>query len=415
MDATQKAQHEKEVLSVMTTLESVVNPFEVDRTELVHLTSGLVATEEVKSELLTAKQRGEHHLQTFIKEKLHVPNPDIFSAINKLKLKTFSSMAKKVKVKSKNGTEATLKSNRNLFARMLLLAQSRNIDMKEVLCFPLAPFPLSLSTEMGTLHKTQKSKLLTLIESCTQNATLPNVPEGNALILDGMAMIQGMKKLPSSFGGLADQLLRMVINLGLHHNSICVDFVIDTYPDASIKDLERSARASDGVAIITIYGAEQKLPTQWGKFLKYGKNKEALVQFLFQHWSTYKSEILHGLTLLVCHNDECHKLLPATADNEAVIVEKINELCCDHEEADTRMLLHASHASGFENVVIKSPDTDVFVLLVHFSLHICASLFFVTGVKENVRIIHINTIAQSLGENKCKALIGFHAFTGKHM
>ena len=150
MDATQKAQHEKEVLSVMTTLESVVNPFEVDRTELVHLTSGLVATEEVKSELLTAKQRGERSLQTFIKEKVHVPNPDIFSAINKLKLKTFSSMAKKVKVKSKNGTEATLKSNRNLFARMLLLAQSRNIDMKEVLCFPLAPFPLSLSTEKPT-------------------------------------------------------------------------------------------------------------------------------------------------------------------------------------------------------------------------------------------------------------------------
>ena len=68
-------------------------------------------------------------------------------------------MAKKVKVSSAKGVEATLKNNRNLFARMLLLAQSRNVDMKEGLTYSLHPFPLSLSTEMGTLHKTQKSKL----------------------------------------------------------------------------------------------------------------------------------------------------------------------------------------------------------------------------------------------------------------
>ena len=68
---------------------------------------------------------------------------------------------------------------------------------------------------MGTLHKTQKCKLLMLIEDSMENATLSSVPEGNALILDGMAIIQSMKKLRSLFGELADQLLWMVINLGL--------------------------------------------------------------------------------------------------------------------------------------------------------------------------------------------------------
>jgi hypothetical protein len=78
---------------------------------------------------------------------------------------------------------------------MLLLAQSRNVDMKEVLTYSLGPFPLSLSTEMGTLHKAQKSKLMTSIESSVQNHTVDNVPEGNAIILDGMALIQATKKL----------------------------------------------------------------------------------------------------------------------------------------------------------------------------------------------------------------------------
>ena len=40
------------------------------------------------------------------------------------------------------------------------------------------------------------------------------------------------------------------------------------------------------------------------------------------------------------------------------------ELKCSHEEADTRMLLHATHASqnGYKTTVIVSEDTDVMVL-----------------------------------------------------
>jgi hypothetical protein len=109
--------------------------------------------------------------------------------------------------------EATIKNNRNLFARMLLLAQSRNVDMKELLTYSLGPFPLSLSTEMGTLHKTQKSKLMTSIESSVQNHTVDNVPDGNAIILDGMTLIQATKKLPSSFGEFAEQLFQFITYL----------------------------------------------------------------------------------------------------------------------------------------------------------------------------------------------------------
>ena len=169
---------------------------------------------------------------------------------------------------------------------MLLLAQSRNVDMKEVLSFSLGTFALSLSTEMGTLHKTQKSKLMTLIESSVQNHTVENIPEGNALILDGMALIQTAKKLPASFRELAEHLLTRVVKLGVHQQSSHVDFVIDRYPDVTIKNLERSMQANTGVTVVDIYGPEQKLPAQWGKFLKHGSKKESLVQFLFECWCT---------------------------------------------------------------------------------------------------------------------------------
>ena len=412
LDVPQRNRHEKDVLSVISTLESMVNPFETGRTDMIHLSSGLVATPDVKTDLLTVKQQGEECVTDFITNRLLVTEPDIFSKISKLKLKTFSSMTKKVRVSSGKGTEVTLKNNRNLFARMLLLAQSREIDMKEVLTFSLGPFPLSLSTEMGTLHKTQKSKLMTTLESSVQDHTVDNIPDGNAIVIDGMALVQTTKKLPSTFGEFAEQLFSRVIKLSVYHKSSRVDFVVDRYPDMSIKDLERDKRASCGLAVINIYGADQKLPAQWSKFLKHGPNKEALIQFIFEQWCTSTSMMFSGIVVYVCHGEKCHCLEPGLNDIPTN-VDEIQELSCDHEEADTRMLLHASHASqSHGSILVKSPDTDVFIIMLNFCPILRCHLFFETGIKDKTRIIDITCVLQQIGEKEGKALIGFHAFTG---
>ena len=65
-------------------------------------------------------------------------------------------------------------------------------------------------------------------------------------------------------------------------------------------------------------------------------------------------------------------------------------LNADHEEADTRMLLHAKHASqDGQRIVIQSPDTDVLV-------------------KDRLRYIPAHKAAVSLGPQMCKALPAFH-------
>ena len=75
--------------------------------------------------------------------------------------------------------------------------------------------------------------------------------------------------------------------------------------------------------------------------------------------------------------------------------ENLPTLSCDHEEADTRLLLHARYAAeDHKIIVIESPDTDVAVR--------CASLFnqigsqplwFRTGVKDNKRFIPMHKVA----------------------
>ena len=77
------------------------------------------------------------------------------------------------------------------------------------------------------------------------------------------------------------------------------------------------------------------------------------------------------------------------------------------------MIAHSSHASkSFSNVIIRSPDTDVFIIALNASLNIPASLFFETGQQKMHRIIPIDAIRQSIGDQWCCSLIGLHAFTG---
>ncbi|XP_071853660.1 uncharacterized protein [Apostichopus japonicus] len=88
---------------------------------------------------------------------------------------------------------------------------------------------------------------------------------------------------------------------------------------------------------------------------------------------------------------------------------------CDHEEADTRMILHLSHAfhEGFQNILIRTVDTDVVVLTIAAVSKLGIQESWVAfGTGKNFRYIPVHEIAASLGPNKCQALPMFHAYTG---
>lgn len=94
-------------------------------------------------------------------------------------------------------------------------------------------------------------------------------------------------------------------------------------------------------------------------------------------------------------------------------VDILQELRSDHEEADTRMILHASHVSSTnKRIVIQSPDTDVAVLATYaFERIHCNELWFKTVVKDKVRFIPIHLVSGKLGINICTTLLGFPALT----
>lgn len=92
---------------------------------------------------------------------------------------------------------------------------------------------------------------------------------------------------------------------------------------------------------------------------------------------------------------------------------------CNHEEADTRLVVHVVHSQQNCNhsIVVHTVDTDVVVIMTavfhqlkkEFPL---ADILIAFSVSKNFRYYHINQIAHDLGETTCTALLFFHAFTG---
>ncbi len=92
---------------------------------------------------------------------------------------------------------------------------------------------------------------------------------------------------------------------------------------------------------------------------------------------------------------------------------------CNHEEADTRIIVHMHHAlqQGLRRVEVRSVDTDVVIILVGVFYELLktqssADLWVAFGTGKNYRFLHINAICDSLGEPKSRALPVFHAITG---
>ena len=80
-----------------------------------------------------------------------------------------------------------------------------------------------------------------------------------------------------------------------------------------------------------------------------------------------------------------------------------SKLCrfpCNHEEADTMLILHAAHASahGHRALTVRTLDTDVVVLAITFWVEIaCETLWIAFGVVKHFRYIPVHEVANALG------------------
>ena len=219
----------------METVSDWRDPFEGDEI-LCHLATGKEATSEVKSDLLDTRSKALTAMNNFVHDRLEQGGTvNFYNPIHKRSLKTFESMTNKRKKRS-NISDLTHNNSRDLFARLFLLGQARNIDNLQLMTYPLGTLPLALSTPEGGLVKTVKSCLLKKLEALAEPPQ--DVPSNNvAYIHDAMAIIHTLSPSDNmTYSDLSEAVFKIITK---NVPRDCrIDLVADTYNDVSIKNPE---------------------------------------------------------------------------------------------------------------------------------------------------------------------------------
>ena len=204
---------------------------------MLNICNSVVADEETRRHLPNAYVKGDKRVEQYFHTRLLCEEPDILSKIEKMKLKSFNTMAKSKATQTSSGSVVMVKNDCRFWARLLKIARNRNVDLQHVFTYSLRPYPRALATDSGCLVKTVKSKLLHVLEQDAMVPLIEQIPTNSAAIVNGMALLQMLKakNIPETFSQLADVVLKNVIDIAVYNKSRWVDFVTDRYPAVSIK------------------------------------------------------------------------------------------------------------------------------------------------------------------------------------
>ena len=389
----------KHVTSLVAAFEELGNPFLEDSIKLFAIDTKNVASEDVIKTVETIEQLGKLQFNTYFQERLIDCTQALTVKIHRNKLPLFRKSSAVTKPVAKIKLASALQDSR-LFSQLFVAGQKRKTDLDTFFEHETNPYSPSLSNG-GEIRFGVKSDLLTCLESLVSSQPTP--PAIDVLVVDGAAAVQMLT--PKDCWTFADYAQKVFIPFVLSRLKAVkrVDVVWDQYfPDS----LKSAARVKRGSGIKRRVMASAVLPSNWSAFLHVDDNKSELFHFLATELASVP---VPADTLLVVTNGQDAICNPHESSN-------IDELRpCSHEEADTRMFLHAAQAAklGYRNVLIRTVDTDVVVLAVALQQKVqYAELWieFVSGGK--VRYIHASAIASVLGSLRAQALPFFHAFTG---
>jgi hypothetical protein len=292
-----------------------------------------------------------------------------------------------------------LKSDCELFSRLYISCQTRDGNLDDFFCYENQVYPPSLS-QGGTLYAGTKSDLLDCLPVSNKHDIADL--ECSCCIMDGAVIVQMLR--PDSGRTFADYRNNIFIPyiLATLRKVKRIDVVFDVYRADSLK---LSTREKRGVGKRFQVNGQAKIPTNWQEFLRVDSNKTELFHFLAE--TEFKPSDTQGKTILFTYNESV-RVAAGDVDTKGVDG-------CNHEEADTRVILHAYHAAlcGANTLCIRTVDTDIVVLAISFFSHLSVSELWINfGTGKCARLIAIHEICAGLGIEKCEVLPAFHALTG---
>ena len=387
----------EQVISLVSTIEDMGNPFLEKSEDLLVLDTKDIVDQSVVETVKNIEQIGNEDYSKYVEQKLLNSTTPISECLTKHKLPLFCRPQPKPPTRVKLQASA-LQDDCELMSRLYVSCQARTINLDDFFMHENHPYPPSLS-DHGKLHTSNKSDLVKCLENL--GTSVSDSPSVDAVICDGAAVVHLLHpRTAQTFNEYASTIFLPYIEKQLQ-NTQRVDIVWDTYMPESLKT---STRIKRGQGIRRRVLGTSKIPSNWMKFLRVSANKEELFSFLTHFIMDYPHE---------------EKVIYAT-DKEKVLCSQRHFDCefispCNHEEADTRVIIHACDAArkGNKNILIRTVDTDILVLAIANVERIGAhELWLAFGTGKDFRYLPAHEIANALGVPKASSLPAFHAFTG---
>ena len=284
------------------------------------------------------------------------------------KVVTMETMKKGVKI----GEKMTYDMEQ-LYGRFLIVSQTRDVTLEDMLSFELAPVPSAIFDDYGSLRKSTKSTLLHALAVWHEDMNEPDIQ-----VMDGNEMLYRITW--PKIGTVKNLLQNFTRAVEKREHDVIV--VFDRYVEGSIKTHERLRRAGTTVCPTLSLTLDMCLPGR-DIIMKSDNNKRELIK-------------------VICSANESR--------NVAMMNEENREY--KHEEADCNIISYVKSLiiKGHKHIQVVADDTDIFTLLVYF----CWKWQYSAQIsmrKSDGRVVDITATAEKLG---CKyfQLLAVHAITG---
>ncbi|XP_063958716.1 uncharacterized protein LOC135154779 [Lytechinus pictus] len=391
--------------NTISSFEKLGNPFDEDTKDLYVLDTKVVMPHEAVATLRSIEETGKAQHNKFL-ERMKDPSGKFYDKISKNNLAIFKSKAKKVHAKSLVKM-TNMKSNVELFSRMYISCQARDGDIDTFFEHECHSWPPALAENIDTMRPpTSKADLVPCLEALVPRTK--DIPKAEVCIFDGAALVHQLEPkkcndVIKTFGDYAEKQFLPYIARKLNEETVVrVDVVWDTYRTDSLKGGTRLGRGTGMPLHVT---EQTPVPLNWSSFLRVDSNKKTLFNFLAASLQTMS--VPDGKTLLTTQEEEV-KSKPSLN-----VWQNIQP--CTHEEADSRMVLHAwqAYQQGFRSIIIHATDTDVVVLAIAMASKMDGvALWLAFGHGRILRYIAAHTISRKLGLERSWGLLFLHAVTG---
>uniref|UniRef100_UPI00358FCD05 uncharacterized protein n=1 Tax=Myxine glutinosa TaxID=7769 RepID=UPI00358FCD05 len=232
-----------------------------------------------------------------------------------------------------------------------------------------------------------------------------HTPKDALFIQDGMALLHTLANLSPTCGEICLQVLDQMV--AKKHFL----FSTDSYHLESIKVQERFKRGSSEKIILA--GPVTRKPYDFKMFLA-NDNKKQICQLLLRVWSDQQaaSKLERTEMAVLIVEGRAHQLV---SSNGKVEVRELPTIYSNQEETDTRVVLYLHHAAalGYKNAVVRTRDTDIFMILLYHAPAIKLTVYLDTGSGKHRQLLNLSELAESLGEDYCVTLLGFYVFSGE--